>query len=248
MPYFKNFELKEMNEEGVGLARIATLNVIDSDDDIIRPGAFGEQEAKVQPTHDWAAVPLGKARIFEKGDEVLAEFKLNLDTQTGKDWHSALKFDLSNGKPLQEWSFGFSIKESHIEDHDGKQIRVLTELDVHEVSPVLKGAGVGTRTISIKSGKSGKSGMSLSDQLTNAIGVVEDVTVRLEEVKQLRAKDGRALGEKSQVSETQLRDGIVSLKAALEDAVEPKDNDDFATAGKLLGQFEAARSGAHRRL
>lgn len=239
----KSFEIKSIDDEGVGLARIATLNIIDSDDDITRPGAFGEQQARVQPTHDWAAVPLGKARIFEKGDEVLAEFKLNLDTQTGKDWHSALKFDLSNGRPLQEWSYGYTVKKSHIEDHDGKNIRVLTEVDVHEISPVLRGAGVGTGTISIKSDKSG---LSLLDQLSEAIGAVEAVTSRLKEIKQLRAQDGRTIGKDSKMSEAQLYTCVAALKSLLGSASgEP---DDPHIPYRLMAQFEGARSGGYRRI
>src|SRR3546814_17817634 len=34
-----------------------------------------------------------------------------------------------------------------------KRVRVLKKLDVDEVSPVLRGAGIGTRTIAIKSAK-----------------------------------------------------------------------------------------------
>ncbi|KKM07882.1 hypothetical protein LCGC14_1729500, partial [marine sediment metagenome] len=134
--------LKELDEAGVGLARFATLNVIDSDGDITLPGAFGEQNVKVMPSHDWGAVPLGSARIFEKGDEALAEFKINLDTASGKEWHSALKFDLEQGKGLIEWSYGFKIEDSETETRDGESVRLLKKLTVHEVSPVMLGAGV----------------------------------------------------------------------------------------------------------
>lgn len=146
-------EVKEIDNEGSGLARIATLDVIDSDQDLTIPGAFGEQHVKVLPTHNWGSVPLGRARVFEKGKDVLAEFHLNLETAVGKEWHSALKFDMVGGKPLQEWSYGFSVLKSRFEERDEGRIRILEELKVHEVSPVVIGSGVDTGTLAIKAGK-----------------------------------------------------------------------------------------------
>lgn len=145
-------ELKQIDDEGSGLARIATLDVIDADNDLTVKGAFGEQHVKVLPTHNWGSIPLGKARVFEKGKDALAEFQLNLETAVGKEWHSALKFDLADGKPLQEWSYGFSVLKSKFEERDEGRIRILEELKVHEVSPVVIGSGVDTGTLAIKSG------------------------------------------------------------------------------------------------
>ncbi len=145
-------ELKELDDKGAGLARIATLNVVDSDGDLTIPGAFGEQHAMVLPSHNWGSVPLGKARIFEQGDDALASFQLNLETAAGREWHSALKFDIADGKPLQEWSYGFSITDEGTEVRDEQPIRILKGLNVHEVSPVVLGSGVGTGTLSIKAG------------------------------------------------------------------------------------------------
>lgn len=145
-------ELKQLDEEGTGLARIATLGVIDADGDLTVKGAFGEQRVQVLPTHDWGSVPLGKARVFEKGNEALAEFKLNLETVVGKDWHAALRFDLANGEPIQKWSYGFSVEEASFEERDDVgRVRILEKVKVHEVSPVVVGSGVGTGTLAIKS-------------------------------------------------------------------------------------------------
>ena len=145
--------VKAMDDAGKGTAVIATLNVIDKDGDVTMPGAFGDQHAVVVPTHNWNHVPLGKATIREEGNEVLADFQLNLDIQAAREWHSALKFDLANGDALQEWSYGFTIKDSSIGDFDGESVRFLKSVDVHEISPVLLGAGEGTRTLAVKSAK-----------------------------------------------------------------------------------------------
>ena len=228
--------LKALTDEGVGLARIATLNVVDSDGDITLPGAFGEQNVKVLPSHNWGAVPLGWARIFEKGDEVLAEFKINLETSSGKDWHSALKFDLEQGKGLIEWSYGFNIVEADTESRDDARVRLLKKLTVHEVSPVMLGAGVNTGTVTIK-GDGGKSGLSLVDHIKAALDEVEAVNKRIAEVTELRTKDSRSLGEVSASIAYDL-DAALERTKALSDRLaaiifkgSPKE------AGQLLAQF-----------
>jgi hypothetical protein len=57
---------------------------------------------------------------------------------------------------LQEWSYGYNVlPPAGPGMFDGKRVRELRKLDVFEVSPVLKGAGVGTATLAIKSGAPG---------------------------------------------------------------------------------------------
>lgn len=158
----RGVELKNLDDEGHGLARIAVLSAVDSDGDTYEKGAFGEQFVQILAAHNWSSVPLGKARVFERGDEALAELHLNLATAAGKEWHAALKFDLEGccggpgsesgaGSPaIQEWSYGFRVLDAGFEERDGSRVRVLKRLAVHEVSPVVKGAGVGTATLTMK--------------------------------------------------------------------------------------------------
>ena len=228
--------LKALTDEGVGLARIATLNVIDSDGDITLPGAFGEQRVKVLPTHNWGAVPLGKARVFEKGDEVLAEFQINLDTAGGKDWHSALKFDLADGRGLIEWSYGFTIDDSETETRDGESVRLLKKLTVHEVSPVMLGAGVNTETVAIK-GDGGKSGLSLLEQTRAALVDVYALNKRLGEVKELRGKDGRALGEATTLAARDLKAALEWASSLLDELSDITFKGSPEDAGQLLAAF-----------
>ncbi len=147
----KRIELKKLDDDGTGLAQIATLSAVDHDGDTYAPGAFGKQDVQILAGHSWAGVPLGKGRVFEKGDHAFAEFRLNLDIPAGKDWHQALKFDMANGAPLTEWSYGYRVLESSEEVRDGKAVRVLEKLAVHEVSPVVQGAGIDTHTVTVKS-------------------------------------------------------------------------------------------------
>lgn len=154
--FTKSMVIKDMDEKGKGQALIARLSEIDSDDDTYAAGAFSWKEGRGQwtqmiPAHDRRAMPFGKSWLYERQDEALADFTLNLDTQPGKEWHAALKFDLATGQPVQEWSYGFDVLDAGHEDRSGKRVRVLKRLDVFEISPVLRGAGVGTGTLGIKS-------------------------------------------------------------------------------------------------
>lgn len=152
----KSLTIDNMDDAGKGLARIATLSAVDSDGDTYAKGAFGwkeggEQWAPILVGHDRRMMPIGKARVYEDGDAALADLHLNLDTQAGKDWHSALKFDLANGRPAQEWSYGYEVKDSGHKVQGGQRVREIKQTDVHEVSAVVRGAGAGTRTLSMKS-------------------------------------------------------------------------------------------------
>jgi|GEM_PF-3054194 len=151
--------IKALGAEGAGQARIATLSAVDGDGDTYAPGAFagedgGGQTVKVLAAHEWGTVPIGKARVYERGDEALADFKLNLESPTAREWYAALKFDLdaerSGGQPVQEWSYGFRIADSGIEMRNGERVRVLKRVKVHEISPVVLGAGVNTATLALK--------------------------------------------------------------------------------------------------
>lgn len=152
----KGMTIEKMDEAGTGLARIAQLAAVDSDGDTYAPGAFtwkegGGQWVQMIPAHDRRAMPFGKAWLYEKDGWAVADLKLNLETQAGKEWHATLKFDLATGRPVQEWSYGFKVLDAGYEQRESERVRVLKRLDVDEISPVLRGAGVGTGTLAIKS-------------------------------------------------------------------------------------------------
>lgn len=153
----KNLTVTEMGESGKGLAILARLSEIDHDGDTYAKGAFswkdgGEQWCPLIHHHDRYQMPFGKARVYEDGDIAYAELHLNLETQAGADWHKALLFDLSTGKSVQEYSYGFGVLDADfkITGNGEDRVRVLKKLDVHEVSTVIRGAGKGTRTLVMK--------------------------------------------------------------------------------------------------
>jgi hypothetical protein len=197
---FKSFKV-DLDEDfkalskGEGSARIAQFNVIDSDGDVTLPGAFGEQHVNMLPAHDRMAPRLGKAILKEVGNFAVADFKFNLapEAVTAKEWHSSLVFDQKNGQPLQEWSYGFRIVDSSFGEFENQQVRFLKGLKVHEISPVLRGAGVGTETLAIKS-----KNMSFVQQMELASASLDDVKAFIERnrsLADLKAKAGNSLSD-----------------------------------------------------
>lgn len=190
---YKNIsgEVKEISEKGMGLAIISTMNVVDSDGDVVVPGAFGEQIVPMIPTHSWQSAPIGKASIKESGETAIAEFKLNLETALGSDWYKSLKFDMDNPPVRQEYSYGFSVIEESRGEFDGRTVRFLKKLKVHEISPVLVGAGIGTTTLALKEGKQSK----LEDDIAIVRENIEKLIARVKGIKELREKDGRSISK-----------------------------------------------------
>lgn len=149
----KNMTVTEMGDTGQGLAILARLSEIDHDGDTYAKGAFswkGDQWCPLIHHHDRYQMPFGKARVYEEGDIAYAELHLNLETSAGRDWHKALLFDLATGKAVQEYSYGFDVVDADFQVRGDSRVRILKQLDVHEVSTVVRGAGRGTGTLSMK--------------------------------------------------------------------------------------------------
>jgi hypothetical protein len=148
-----SLEIKN-EEKGEIEAVIATLDVVDHDHDIIRPGAIPDG-AKVKLSdygHSVAfgAPPVGKGTLLTKGNKVVFQGRYFMTTERGAE---AFRTMQELGPDDQEWSFGFTVSGAELpEDQDQKKgaWRVLTKLDSFEVSPVIRGAGIGTRTVSVK--------------------------------------------------------------------------------------------------
>lgn len=137
-------------EQGTVRAVFATLNVVDLDGDVTLPGAFRDsQEVRISAYNhtSWRdALPVGKGTIREVGNEAILEGRFFLATTAGRDTFEVVK-EIGD---LQEWSYGFDIIDAERGTFDGQDVQFLRSLDVHEVSPVLLGAGVDTRTLAVK--------------------------------------------------------------------------------------------------
>jgi hypothetical protein len=134
--------LKSANDQGEFVARIARLNAIDKDNDVALPGAFGSsQVAPLLVAHQWGTVPLGKTWIKERGDEVLAEGKINRGLEQGRALYDAMKFDLAHPPSEFEFSYGFQVLDAEPGTFQGQRVRFLKSVRVLEVSTVIAGAG-----------------------------------------------------------------------------------------------------------
>lgn len=170
-------ELKADGAPGEFRATFATFNVIDLDKDVTIPGAFKDgQEVRIAAWgHNWGVPAIGKGVIAQDDSRAWVDGQFFLDTQAGKDTYLSVK--ALGG--LQEWSYGFDVTEQSFGEFEGQEVRFLRGLDVHEVSPVMLGAGVGTGTDTIKAAKEEsltevrKAAAALVAALDRAIGSAE---------------------------------------------------------------------------
>lgn len=158
---FSGFDLKDASKGEVS-ARIATLNVKDHDGDVVLPGFFPEESQVVISAYGhqtWqGALPVGRGTVRPEGDAAIFDGKFFMDTSQGRDTFLTVK----QVADLQEWSWGYDVLPGAAKkgEKDGEQVRFLGPLEdgsaggkIHEVSPVLVGASVGTGTLSIKGRK-----------------------------------------------------------------------------------------------
>lgn len=209
-----HIQLKE-DKPGSFMARIAMLNVIDKDLDITLPGAFEKGKTVLVSAYQhgsWGGMlPVGKAVINEIGDEVIAEGEFNLGTDTGKEHYESIKF---SGE-LQEWSYGFRPVEFEYGEVDNQEVRYLKKVDVFEISPVLKGAGIDTVTLGIKSDNT-----PYIEQAEAVLAAVSNLIERTKSLADLRRKEGRDLSATNKERINNLQKSLREIEEGLKQAVE----------------------------
>ena len=231
----KEFAIKSVSK-GQASVVIATLNTVDKDGDLTLPGAFGSQKAKILPAHDWSHLSLGVASISEVGNQAIADLRFNMAIPSAAEWFESLKFAFENGV-AQQFSYGYDVLDSDEDTIDGKRIRVLKKLKVHEVSPVVVGAGVNTRVLDVKTcqscaaGKTAPKEPGLLDKITAAIDVNDALLSELKKYEPYFAK-GRipAVGDDYVKAIRRLNQQIEALAAK----VAPPDPDRFADPALVI--------------
>ncbi len=170
---FKNapIELKEDGDTRYIEAVFSLFDTIDSDNDVtkansLRSGYTGNKVPLVW-NHDWSKV-IGRGII--ETDNQKAVFKgYFLNTEAGKEAYETVKAM----QDMQQFSYGFQVlkssKGTHI-DSKGEEVpvRMLEDVKVWEVSPVLVGAQQNSFVQALKSG----------------LQTFDDVDTEFEEVKQ----------------------------------------------------------------
>ena len=214
-PEFESKSIQfKVDESGKVSATIATFVVIDSDYDIVEPTAFKNgQEVAIVWSHDWDR-PVGKGLIEVTANEAIFNGSFFMETVDGQESYKTVKA-MGN---LQEWSWGFHTVKSSWEEQEERMIRHLIETEVYEVSPVLKGAGIGTRTLMLKGRQ------SLEQQIKAVLEDVDLLGERVRSLKGLRKEEGREISAErsTQIKElaTDLRTTADSLEECVKEAPE----------------------------
>lgn len=94
-------------------------------------------------------MPVGKGTIHEVDNELIVDGRFFTDTVSGDETYKTVK----NLDDLTEWSFGFDVVEADRGALEGEPVQFLRSMKVYEVSPVLLGAGINTRTLGVKAAK-----------------------------------------------------------------------------------------------
>lgn len=197
-------------DAGTVQAVFATLGVIDKDNDVTEAGAF-EDGAQVRISAyghaSWGgALPVGKGTIREVGDEAILDGQFFLSTQHGRDTFETVK----GLEELGEWSYGYDVIDAAPGQFEGKDVQFLRKLKVHEVSPVLLGAGVGTRTLAVK-----QQLPPFSEQADKVLG---DLDALLNRAKAFGSRSEEQDQKEGRVLSAANRDRLATLLTALGEA------------------------------
>jgi hypothetical protein len=225
----KVVQLKDVQygDKGSIIAVFSTLNVIDHQNDMILPGAFGEQKVRMSAYGhgSWGsglgALPVGKGRIYEQGDRGIFDGAFFLTTSAGRETYETVK---AMGE-LQEWSYALPEVDSEMRSIEGKNVRAIKRVRVPEVSPVLLGASIGTQTLDVKSNP--PEGARLVDQIGTLLAGAREVGMRVQEVAEKRAKDGRkvspvTMAEAAELA-SQMHDVVSMLDSLAQEPEAPVD-------------------------
>lgn len=208
----RGVEVKDA-DKGEITAVFSTFNVKDHDGDVTLPGAF-ENGTPVKISayghNSWSQrgglLPVGKGTVVTNSKEAILEGRFFLNTTHGRDTFEVVK---EMGE-LQEWSYSVEPIKAYHGDFKGEQVQFLERLKgPTEVSPVLAGAGIGTRTLAVKD-----SG-TLNEQVSEAMAVVSGVIESAERVGALRAEKGKELSQVNAKSLDELVGHLERLKALL---------------------------------
>jgi len=188
---FARVEVKDA-EAGTVSAVFATLGVVDKDGDVTVAGAFTDGAAVLISTYGHAswdgALPVGKGTIRVDGNDAILDGQFFMNTSHGRDTFETVKAVSEHG--LQEWSYSLHNVVSDFGTFEGQEVRFLRSIDVREVSPVLVGAGVNTRTLAVKAEAS-----KFSDVLDGALVAVKGLSSMAVERLALRAEQGKSISE-----------------------------------------------------
>ena len=210
--------------EGAGTATFSTFNIVDHDGDVVAPGAFQDQKEVPIGAYQHAIdkLPVGKGIIRSDNERAHIDGSFFLDTPHGDATYRTIK----NLDDI-EWSYIFTVEDSEVTpdftvgDDLHHDVRILKKLDVWSIDPVLRGAGIGTGTDSIKSIAT----QSFADHADELLSTVGAFTARAQSRYEMRAKEDRTLSADDRIRIAALVSELQALKVRLEDVLqEPVQN------------------------
>lgn len=212
-------EIKDADKGEIS-AVFATYNVVDHDGDVTLPGAFTDGAPVTISAYghkSWEGLlPVGRGVIRADGEKAWLEGRFFLNTTAGRDTFEVVK----ELKDLQEFSYGYDAEEFSYGDHEGRQVRFLRKQLVHEVSPVLKGAGIGTRVLGVKNAN-----IKFADEAQAVVAAVRALSDRAADVMAKRQEKGKALGADSQALVEQVAAELKRLNDLLTEPEMPVNGD-----------------------
>lgn len=202
-------------DRGEVTAVFSTFDVVDSDGDITLPGAFTDGAKALISAYghqSWSgALPVGKGSIRATKTEALFEGRFFMDTAAGADTFKVVK-ELGE---MGQWSYGYDVEDAEPGQKDGRSVRFLKRLTVHEVSPVLIGAGVNTRTLSAKSKQ------TFAEEGAAVLAAVTQFGSRAADVMAMRREKGKGLSPESADLVARVEAECKRLAAVLGEVPEP---------------------------
>lgn len=206
---FRGVEVKDA-DRGEVTAVFSTFNKIDSDGDVTLPGAFEDGTPVRISAYGHAswqgALPVGKGAIRATKSEAIFDGQFFLGTTQGKDTFEVVK---QMGE-LQEWSYSVHPAKVSFGEFEGQRVQFLEKLKgPHEVSPVLAGAGIDTRTLAIKSN------MKFADQAQAVVAAISALSERAADVLAMRLEKGKGLGADSAALLEQIETELKNLSGLL---------------------------------
>lgn len=199
-------------DAGIVTAVFSTFGVVDHDRDIVEPGAIkpGPVRISAYGHSSWgrtgnALLPVGRGDIHVDNQQAWAEMQFFMDTTHGRDTFNTVK---GMGE-LQEWSYSLRNIEAELDEVDGEPVRRIKAVDVHEVSPVLMGASIGTHTVAVKQN------MRFQEHIDAVLADVIALNERAQQVVAVRAQKGKLIAEASLEQLEQLAAQLKALQELL---------------------------------
>jgi hypothetical protein len=195
--------------KGLVEAVFSTFNVIDKDRELTLPGAIKDGTEVVISAYGheshWGKLPVGKGVLRTTETEAIMEGQFFMGTTAGRETFEVVK-ELGE---LQEWSYSLDDVTRKLAEAEGQRYWILEDIGlIKEVSPVLQGAGINTRTLSAK-------GLKFSEEGTAVVAAVNAYLDRATEVMVLRSEKGRGLSDDSIALLKELDEALTKTRGLL---------------------------------